>query len=65
VSVKLQNLPKDTVARDIKVIIQLYKQVIELAEKENDYTLKELFEQILADEEEYQEELVSVAEKEE
>lgn len=59
-SVKFQNIPKDAVVRDIQVVIQLYKQVIELAEKEKDYTFKELFEQILTDEEGYQEELVSV-----
>lgn len=50
-SVKLQNIPKDAVIRDIQAIIRLYKQIIELAEKEKDYTFKKLFEQILADEE--------------
>lgn len=31
--------------------IELYKEIIKLAEKEEDYTTKKLFEQILADEE--------------
>lgn len=31
--------------------ITMYKEIIKLAEKENDYTTKKLFEQILADEE--------------
>ncbi len=33
--------------------IELYREIIELAEKERDYTTKRLFEQILADEEEH------------
>jgi len=59
-NLKLNNISNEAIARDIKVAIQLYKQIIELAEKEKDYTAKKLFEQILADEEEYQDELTTL-----
>jgi len=62
-NLKLNNISNEAIARDIKVAIQLYKQIIELAEKEKDYTAKKLFEQILADEEEYQDELTTLLEK--
>ncbi len=39
--------------KDEEVAIALYKQIVELAQEEKDYTTKEIFEHILKDEEEH------------
>ncbi|RMG68230.1 MAG: ferritin [Nitrospirae bacterium] len=54
--IKIGETPKEMIELDKQAeeeAIELYREIIELAEKERDYTTKRLFEQILADEEEH------------
>jgi bacterioferritin len=57
---------KEMLALDKKAeedAIRLYREIIKLADKEDDYTTKKLFEQILADEENHHNTFSSLLEK--